>query len=113
MAMMMTKPEFDLRAVENALEVLVLALLQERRKEKPLKAEDIKLVSIDEIDEASLKSDEEIFREEIIEKPIEGALRLAIREIGEHAFQNGISLDGLEDILECVMARNPDYHSAM
>jgi hypothetical protein len=109
----MTAPaveRFDTKAAESALEVLALAYIEETRKPRAAKpgANPFMVYSWVELGKAPLKSRRAIYRERIIRKPIEGALRFAIRELGEHAFANGVDLDGMLAILDNVAERHPD-----
>jgi hypothetical protein len=48
-----------------------------------------------------------------LSEPIRGALRLAIREVGKHIWDNTHSLDSMRGALESVMARHPDKEGAI
>ena len=103
-----TADRFDTKAAENALEILVLAYIKERQKPDPARSKLIRMTPFSFKPPAKLKTKRTIYREHIIKKPIEGALRLAIRELGEHAFANGVDLDGMLAILDNVAERHPD-----
>lgn len=66
--------KFDIAAAEKALEVLVLAYREERTKPQPDEPIELKNAS-----EVKLAGRKQAYREDIIERPMIGALRLAIR----------------------------------
>jgi hypothetical protein len=106
------KDTFDKEAFEKALGTLAVALIDERQRQ----AAEMRAGYVREINwchcEVLLKegpeSLREIYRKHIIECPIAGALRLAIRELGEHAFENVRTTDGMLSILEAAAARHPE-----
>ena len=98
--------KFDIAAAEKALEVLVLAYREERTKPQPDEPIELKNAS-----EVKLAGRKQAYREDIIERPMIGALRLAIREVGEYLWQNTKSTGAMLKVLENVAARHPDKQS--
>ena len=108
----MTKAEdFDMAAAKNALEVLILAY--EEESWKPTKGTTVTSTPFRAAKDIGIKSPKQIYREDIIERPIMGALRLAIREVGEYLWQNTKSTRAMLDVLEEVASRHPDKESCI
>jgi hypothetical protein len=103
----------DLAQIENALDVLLTALLDERERERraPGPKPPLRAFSVAELAAMPILSDQEIRRERIIESPVLGALELAIRELGEVLFERG-DTDLMRDTLERVASRHPKSYGA-
>jgi hypothetical protein len=100
-----------LAAIEDALDQLLTHLLQEREKEGKRRLASgrpsaLRAFSVAELVAMPIKSDEEIWRETIINNPICGALEFAIHEVGEALFQRG-GTDLMRDVLERVASCHP------
>jgi hypothetical protein len=110
----MTEKTNQLKKVESALEVLVLAYHEEHRKPKEAKPGEVKFKVIHFADiKPCLKSRKEIYREAIIDEPMAGALRLAIREIGEYIYAETGSINAMSDILENITSRHPTKQGSL
>jgi hypothetical protein len=105
-----TSPSPDgkpLAEIESALDVLLTALLKERerqRKTPQSKPIELRVISCADLDAIPVLSDQEVWQERIIERPVAGALELAIHEIGEALFKKG-GTDLMRDSLERVASR--------
>ncbi|MGA7324929.1 MAG: hypothetical protein WBX25_10705 [Rhodomicrobium sp.] len=105
-----TEKTLDLKAVEDALEALVLAYREESRKPKSGKS-DVPLFR--HASDLPSMSREEAYRERIVREPIAGALRLGIREIGIHVWKKTGSFDQMQTVLRNVISRHPDKESSL
>jgi hypothetical protein len=103
--------ELAVNDAEKALETLVLAYREERNKQTQTAAKPgkfkfeltpFKAITTD------LPSRKEIRRSEIIKAPVAGALRVAIREIGEWLWDKTSNLDQMQDMVERIAARHPE-----
>jgi hypothetical protein len=81
-----------LAQVEDALDTLLTRLLEERERERQKRLASgqplppLRVLSLPELLAEPSKSDEEIWREIVVEHPITGAFEFAIREIGKMLF---------------------------
>ena len=88
---------FDLKAFEKALEVLASDLV------------DTEATTSRPVHEVSFKPGRETLLEGIIERPVESALFIACRHLGEYAHKNGLSLLAMRDMLEEASSRRGEY----
>ena len=95
--------DLDLKAVADALEVLVLAYYEERHKPKPENSNP----RFQSLADVPLMSREEAYRERIVRSPLTGALRLGIREIGLHIWSKTGSSDKMQEALYDTVNRHP------
>jgi hypothetical protein len=98
----------DLAQIENALDVLLTKLLEERERKRraPGPKPPLRAFSAAELAEMPILSDQEIMRERIIEDPVGGAFEYAIRELGEVLFERG-DVELMRELLERVASRHP------
>jgi hypothetical protein len=107
-----TSPSPDgnpLAEIESALDALLTALLKERERQRKAslsKPTQFRVISCADLVQMPVLSDQEAWQERIIEYPVEGALELAIHEIGEVLFKKG-GTDLMRATLERVSSRHP------
>jgi hypothetical protein len=98
-----------LAAIESALDALLTALLMERerlREAAQSKPMGLRVFSCADLVEMPVLSDQEAWQERILERPVAGALELAIHEIGEVLFKKG-GTDLMRKSLEHVASSHP------
>ena len=100
----------DMKAVESALEVLLLAYYEERRKPKPGERNGPLFMTLNDVPDMS---EEEACRDRIVREPLAGTLWLGIRQIGEHLWHNTGSLDQMRSVLSNVVDRHPAMEGSL
>ena len=85
----------------------MLAALRERDGRREDRGENISPIPVSELLKTKAPTRRESYQAHIIERPIEGALRLAVRELGEHLWGKTKDTDKMERVLDKVCERNP------
>jgi len=111
-----TAPPNPLAQIEDALDSLLTKLLAEWQRERKRRLASgtppqFRVISAADLVAMPIKSDQEIWREIIIERPITGALEFAIHEIGEVLFERG-GVELMQDVLERVASRHSKSYGA-
>jgi hypothetical protein len=101
----------SLAQIEDALDQLLTRLLKEREQERKKRAASgqppsFRVISAAELVAEPIKSEQEVWREILIDRAITGSLEYAIHELGEVLFQRG-GTKLMREALERVARRNP------
>jgi len=97
------------KSLEDALDALLIAILNERRKRERDAAPMGSIPIMDAgADDGPIPTRMESAMLDIVENPVEGALTFALRQIGEHLFKVLGSTDAMLDLSERVCDRHPE-----
>jgi hypothetical protein len=95
----------EIRQIENALDALLSVAVEEDLRPRP-PGGPLRVISFEELAEQPVLSHEQSAVAEIVETPVSGAVRYAIRLLGERIHELTGSTDAMRDIAERVAGRN-------
>jgi len=94
----------EIRQIENALDALLHVAVEEDSRPRP--PGPLRVISFEELAKQPVLSRKQSAVAEIVETPVSGAVRYAIRLLGERIHELTGSTDAMRDIAERVAGRN-------